>query len=382
MPQLSQLRRQRSVDSELRGSSPSSRQSRGHSMPPRPSPSPQSNERNNTAEKHGRSSRHDGKVRSQSPKRRLPNDSAPDILESDPRLNQDMRRARAERDPQQAVQNQGQARELPRSPAAQEQHSMAKSKQEGGIPPSSELPGGNHQPQIPAGLNLPPEAFGEDEPVELVMCEGCGRKFKPEALERHAKICKKVFQDKRKQFNSAANRLGEMDNADQLIRNAKKIEKEAAQVKQQELNGGGGKTSPKAEDGKPVPKWKKQSLQFRAAMLAAKADTGDEKATQQAKQVNDELKAMGGSDPANDPTKTQCPHCRRTFNKDSAQRHIDICLKTFGSKAGGGRLVRGGGKNCNPAAKAAPAPTNQSRNNSVASQQARRAPPPMPGSRK
>lgn len=30
--------------------------------------------------------------------------------------------------------------------------------------------------------------------------EGCGRKFKPETLQKHIKICQKVFQGKRKPF--------------------------------------------------------------------------------------------------------------------------------------------------------------------------------------
>jgi hypothetical protein len=44
----------------------------------------------------------------------------------------------------------------------------------------------------------------------LVECsEGCGRKFKEDVLEKHEKICRKVFQDKRKVFDSAAMRKQE-----------------------------------------------------------------------------------------------------------------------------------------------------------------------------
>jgi hypothetical protein len=41
---------------------------------------------------------------------------------------------------------------------------------------------------------------------------------------------------------------------------------------------------------------------------------------------------------------TKCPHCGRTFNKEAGERHIAICLKTFGKKSGGGRLMRGTGQ--------------------------------------
>lgn len=43
----------------------------------------------------------------------------------------------------------------------------------------------------------------EDEFEEMVECpEGCGRKFKESALEKHVRVCKKVFQQKRKAFDT------------------------------------------------------------------------------------------------------------------------------------------------------------------------------------
>lgn len=42
---------------------------------------------------------------------------------------------------------------------------------------------------------------------KLVECpKGCGRMFNEEAIVKHEKVCKKVFQSKRKAFNSAAHR--------------------------------------------------------------------------------------------------------------------------------------------------------------------------------
>ena len=64
----------------------------------------------------------------------------------------------------------------------------------------------------------------EDE-GPLVPCPDCGRSFKASSLEKHKTICKKVFQQKRKQFNSAASRLGEFDNAHELIARATRGEK-------------------------------------------------------------------------------------------------------------------------------------------------------------
>merc|ERR1719476_118320 len=38
-----------------------------------------------------------------------------------------------------------------------------------------------------------------------------------------------------------------------------------------------------------------------------------------------------------------CENCGRTFNKEAGERHMKICVKTFGSKPGGSRLTKGGG---------------------------------------
>ena len=46
------------------------------------------------------------------------------------------------------------------------------------------------------------EGVNEDIEHQRIECRGCGRKFIQSALERHAKICKKVFQSKRKTFEA------------------------------------------------------------------------------------------------------------------------------------------------------------------------------------
>jgi len=177
---------------------------------------------------------------------------------------------------------------------------------------------------------------------------GVWSQFNQEALERHRKICKKVFQQKRKKFDSAAIRLGQLENAGQLINNAKKIEQEAERVREEAARASDRKEE--APQQKPLKKWEIQSLQFRQAMLNQKAAAGDEKARDEAESIAAKLRAAAGSEPGDsvDPDKSKCPHCGRTFNKEAAERHIAVCVKTFGSKPGGGRLLRGGGKNSLP----------------------------------
>ena len=51
-------------------------------------------------------------------------------------------------------------------------------------------------PPLHAQPEAPPEYA--DGPNEQIECPDCGRKFNPGPYERHVKICKKVFLDKRK----------------------------------------------------------------------------------------------------------------------------------------------------------------------------------------
>jgi len=187
----------------------------------------------------------------------------------------------------------------------------------------------------PSSGGIPDGMLDElDDGIPLVPCPDCGRKFKEDRLDKHIKICQKVFATKRKQFNSAANRLGELENAGDLIANAKQIEKEKEKQKENQV-------SQKKE--KNMPKWKAQSLAFRQAILAAKGDSGDADAAAQAQELQQELnaaKAAGGGEEAD---MLKCPHCGRTFNKEAGERHIAICVKTFGGKPGGGRLAKGSG---------------------------------------
>jgi len=200
----------------------------------------------------------------------------------------------------------------------------------------------------PGGAHGYPQEVPETSTGPLVQCEDCGRSFNQESIDRHRKICKKVFQQKRKKFDSAANRLGQLENAGQLINNAKRIEQEAERVREEAARGNDKEEAPQQQ--KPLKKWEIQSLQFRQAMLDQKAAAGDEKARAEAAAIAARLSAAAGSEPGDvvDPDKSKCPHCGRTFNKEAAERHIAVCVKTFGSKPGGGRLLRGGGKNMLP----------------------------------
>jgi hypothetical protein len=82
-----------------------------------------------------------------------------------------------------------------------------------------------------------------------IECTGCGRKFNTLAYQKHAKICKKVFQSKRKAFNSQKHRIIDSDHAN-ILKHKELQEKKFGKVP----------TKPKNQ------KWKKQSEEFRAIL--------------------------------------------------------------------------------------------------------------------
>eukprot|EP00899_Mesostigma_viride_P012894 jgi/Mesvir1/21605/Mv04033-RA.1 len=173
-----------------------------------------------------------------------------------------------------------------------------------------------------AASSLPPEA-DVDAPLELFECDGCGRKFNEKALNVHQRVCKKVFQEKRKVFNTTEMRVEGTEQAKFVAQSTKKA---PAATPAKAAAGGKSAAEKKAE-------WKAQSEALREAM-------------RQSRLVSEHLKA--GKDirdlpvvqSAPDPSMLQCPHCNRRFNQTAGERHIpkckDIQAKPTMLKAGGG----------------------------------------------
>ena len=138
------------------------------------------------------------------------------------------------------------------------------------------------------------EAVQDDGPTssDTIACPDCGRSFVQESYQKHVKICKKVFVNKRKQFDSNGQKEGGEETA------------------------GKPKAAKKASAG---GKWKQQSEVFRANLQAARlADAGDAEGAQKMSAKAQEQEQLG---------MTKCEHCGRTFNEDAAKRHIPICQK-------------------------------------------------------
>ncbi|EPY34417.1 hypothetical protein AGDE_07926 [Angomonas deanei] len=137
-------------------------------------------------------------------------------------------------------------------------------------------------------------AGGEYEDLSRQECPKCGRKFASEAYERHVGICKGDNGKQRKTFNAAKQRRTS----------------ELAEV-------------PKTKNPKLPPK-----KDFRAESEAFR------RALREARNASNVLKAGGTAKDLPPPTYSenpdykQCPHCKRRFAPDVAQRHIPSCANT------------------------------------------------------
>jgi hypothetical protein len=164
------------------------------------------------------------------------------------------------------------------------------------------------------GAGVPDES-GNIDPRDYVECNQCGRKMLPGPLQKHAKICAKVFLQKRKKFDSSKMRTKELE---QELGAKKKSSKKASAAAA--APAGGGK-----------PSWKDQSNAFREAMRAAREYT---------QKVADGEPLPPPIISAPDPSLIQCPHCARRFNARAAERHIPTCTSIKNKPTG---LKRGSG---------------------------------------
>ena len=89
---------------------------------------------------------------------------------------------------------------------------------------------------------------------DLRQCPSCQRSFNPETYQKHVKICDKVFNQKRKQFNTQAQRIVEPEQKKHIV----KLKREQKSVDT------GYKPKGTARNDQPIggamPKWKMQSM--------------------------------------------------------------------------------------------------------------------------
>ncbi|XP_077751839.1 zinc finger C2HC domain-containing protein 1B isoform X1 [Canis aureus] len=127
---------------------------------------------------------------------------------------------------------------------------------------------------------------------ELLPCEVCGRRFAADVLERHGPICRKLFNKKRKPFNSLKQRLQGTDIP---------IVKKAPQSKPQSVR---------------RSNWRQQHEDLINAIRSAKQCT---------LAIKEGRPLPPPPPPSVNPDYIQCPYCMRRFNETAANRHINFC---------------------------------------------------------
>ena len=133
--------------------------------------------------------------------------------------------------------------------------------------------GGGFDDNRPLGGGLTEDQIENANEI-VTPCPHCGRKFNEISFPKHVKNCQKVFQKKRKAFNTQKQRFIDSEQASLM-----KMGQMAAK-KNPQLNN-------KAKGG--IPKWKLQSMEFRAICHPEKAN----KIQKQFGKVNNKM-GMGG----------------------------------------------------------------------------------------
>uniref|UniRef100_A0A8D0EE68 Zinc finger C2HC-type containing 1B n=1 Tax=Salvator merianae TaxID=96440 RepID=A0A8D0EE68_SALMN len=126
-----------------------------------------------------------------------------------------------------------------------------------------------------------------------------GRRFVQDALARHEPICRKVFNKKRKPFNSLKQRL----QGTEIPTVKKKPQKNLPERKSN---------------------WRQQHENFIAAIRSAKLATIA---------MKEGRPLPPPPPPTINPDYIQCPYCMRRFNEAAAERHINFCKEQAARRA-------------------------------------------------
>jgi len=168
------------------------------------------------------------------------------------------------------------------------------------------------RPAFVEGSKREPEIPMEGETGDLHECNGCGRKFREEALQKHAKACKKVFQSKRKAFDTKKKRIIDSEHA-MILRQAEIEEKSNPKLKQVKA--------------KKKNNWKKQSDMLRNVAAANKTGADfTKKGSGNVVQITGKNNGYSNNNDDDDGL-TFCGLCSRKYNDEAYKRHLTHCEK-------------------------------------------------------
>ncbi|XP_057327084.1 probable serine/threonine-protein kinase nek3 isoform X6 [Microplitis mediator] len=142
-----------------------------------------------------------------------------------------------------------------------------------------------------------------DDTVELLPCTICGRTFKPQSLEKHAKICERAAIKKRKPFDSFKQRL----QGTELEEFLPKVITKGRDVRPEEKCGSRNT-------------WKQTHDEFLRTIRAARGETVVTTSSQY-RQVT----TITPGAPTRSNEKGLCPTCSRQFGIKAYDRHVAWC---------------------------------------------------------
>jgi len=156
----------------------------------------------------------------------------------------------------------------------------------------------------------------EGEPTSP--CPHCGRKFVANALAKHTKICQKVFQKKRKAFNTQKQRIIDGEHAS-LMRQGQMMEKKMAKSNQNNKGG--------------IPKWKLQSMEFRqicrggfGGPVQIGKGKGGGKGGVKGKGV---MQQQSYTPSVITDSFIPCKFCNRRYNDEAYHKHLPGCERRY-----------------------------------------------------
>eukprot|EP01039_Chlorochromonas_danica_P009375 gene9375-10353_t len=193
----------------------------------------------------------------------------------------------------------------------------------------------------------------------LLKCSHCGRNFNEVSYTKHVKICQKVFQRKRKVFDSSKARIKGTELAAYVnnTNSSSSSYKGLNTMRRSTTSQGRSHTSHSGGSGSGGSgKWKAQSVDFRRAIRLAKQVSLAEKKSkmtgiplhvildqdvtynryvEKANTMSSSSTAVGSS-----LGYRRCPTCGRSFNEKAAERHIPKCKDIINKPT---MLMRGSG---------------------------------------